>query len=447
MSRDDSSLSHSEAFNKKILPWLICFIGAVFYCYEFFLRVAPNTMAIDMMAFYKIGAREFGLLTAFYMYSYTPMQIIVGLLMDHYGPRRLLSLSILCCVSGCYLISVFSELYLGKLGFFMMGFGSAFAFVGVLKLAVNWLPPNKLSLVSGITTTLGLLGGIFAETILDGFLSIVSWREAWYYAGLLGLVIFVITVSVVRDHPTKKLPKVEDMPNVSWRNLFYDLVDILKNYKFILNGLIGAILFLPISVFANTWANIFFQQAGNLSHQVVASYLVPAVFFGMAIGGPIVGIISEYIGRRKIIYQISIIVSALLFTTIIFNPTLPVQTLGILLFSLGLFCSGQILVFVIGIELSVKEASGTASACTNFIVMLGPFLFIPLIGWLIEYDWDGTLQNGAPLYSQINYLNAMLVMPACYIVAFIASLLLPDTHPKAQARALANQEKLITLTE
>lgn len=445
MNLEQDHFYSRPTYLQKVLPWLVCLTGALFYCYEFFLRVAPNTMAADIMNFYKIGAGEFGLLTAFYAYAYTPMQIIVGLLMDHYGPRKLLSLSILCCVAGCYLISSYSALSLGKAGFFLMGFGSAFAFVGVLKLAVNWLPPDKLGLVAGVTTTLGLLGGIFAETILDFILSATTWRIAWFYAGISGIIIFVINLLFVRDHPKEHLQNVEDIPNASWKDLFFDLTDILQNYKFIMNGLIGCILLLPISVFATTWANLFFSQAANISHLIISSYLVPAVFLGMAIGGPIAGVLSEVIGRRKIIYQVSIIVSAILFTVVLCFPTMPVKIITALLFTLGVFTGGQVLVFVIGIELSAREAAGTATACTNFLVMLGPLFFLPFIGWLLDYQWDGVLLNDVPFYSKISYQKALISLPLCYVVAYIFTFFLHDTHPMARARELASKEKLLEL--
>lgn len=83
MNLEQLTVNQKQTFFRTILPWLVCLVGAIFYCYEFFLRVAPNTMAQSIMSFYKIGAGEFGLLTAFYAYAYTPMQIIVGILLDH----------------------------------------------------------------------------------------------------------------------------------------------------------------------------------------------------------------------------------------------------------------------------------------------------------------------------------------------------------------------------
>ncbi len=446
--RDNFSNSHAEHFNASVysttvLPWFICSLGVLFYCYEFFLRVAPSVMTSDIMRFYNIGAADFAILSAFYSYAYVPMQIVVGLLMDHYGPRKLLCMSILCCVIGCFVLSAFEVLSLGKLGFFVIGFGSSFAFVGVLKLAVNWLPPNNLSLVSGLTTTVGLLGAVFAQKVLPDLLDVMEWRETWLYAGFVGIAVFIITILSVRDHPKKKLVDVAVIPEASWKALLYDLKTMIKNYRFIINGLIGCTLYLPVGIFAGLWAIPFFESAG-ISHKA-ASGLAPAVFVGMALGGPIASLLSEHFGRRKVFYQASLVLSLILFLIIIFSPQLPEYLLLVLLFSLGLISGAQILVFVVGIELSIKEAAGTATAATNFLVMLSMMIISPMIGSLLEYTWSGTIANNAPIYSLQSYQIALLSLPACYVVALLLSYLLPETHPKALARKLANEEELLVV--
>ena len=57
------------------------------------------------MLTYHINAAALGNLIAFYYYIYTPMQLPVGMLMDVYGPRRLLTLAGLCCAVGTYLFA------------------------------------------------------------------------------------------------------------------------------------------------------------------------------------------------------------------------------------------------------------------------------------------------------------------------------------------------------
>ena len=76
-----------------VIPWLICMIGALFYSYEYFLRITPSVMEPALRQHFSLSAMGFGVFSSFYYYSYVPMQLPVGVLMDRWGPRRLLTVS------------------------------------------------------------------------------------------------------------------------------------------------------------------------------------------------------------------------------------------------------------------------------------------------------------------------------------------------------------------
>ena len=80
-----------------IFPWTICLLAALFYCYDFLLRVTPSVMVHPLMAEYGVNATEIGLLSAFYYYAYTPLQLPSGAVTDKYNPRWVLSLSAPTC--------------------------------------------------------------------------------------------------------------------------------------------------------------------------------------------------------------------------------------------------------------------------------------------------------------------------------------------------------------
>ena len=128
-----------------IFPWIVCGLGALFYTYEYLLRISPSVMSSELMAAYGITAGAFGNLMAIYYYAYTPMQLPVGMLMDRYGPRRILTAACAACAVGSYLFASSGHLSVAGVGRFLVGFGSAFAFVGVLKLATIWLPKERFA--------------------------------------------------------------------------------------------------------------------------------------------------------------------------------------------------------------------------------------------------------------------------------------------------------------
>src|ERR1044072_4329198 len=117
---------------------LVCAVGAFFYCYEFVLRIIPGALQSELSAaFGHISATTFGQLSAFYYFAYSPMQLPVGMLMDRYGPHKLLTFACLCCTIGSWMFTDVSSMLIAGCGRFLVGFGSAFAFVGVLSLALG----------------------------------------------------------------------------------------------------------------------------------------------------------------------------------------------------------------------------------------------------------------------------------------------------------------------
>ena len=182
-----------------VMPWLVCGLGALYYCYEYFLRISPSVMMHDLMSVYHLTGAEVGSLSAFYYHAYVPMQILVGLLMDRYGPRRLLAMASLFCASGTYLFVGSRSLAIAELGRFFVGFGSAFAFVGALKLATIWLPSNRFALISGIITSLGMFGAMLGDVALRSLVDNFGWKTTTYFSAIIGVFLAIAIWMVVRD--------------------------------------------------------------------------------------------------------------------------------------------------------------------------------------------------------------------------------------------------------
>jgi len=88
ISRELNMQNSPRTIRFELLPWLICGIAALFYCYAYFLRAFPSVMSSDIIDHFHMTAGDFGNLTAFYYYAYTPMQLPVGLILDRYGARK-----------------------------------------------------------------------------------------------------------------------------------------------------------------------------------------------------------------------------------------------------------------------------------------------------------------------------------------------------------------------
>lgn len=409
------------------LPWLVCGLGALFYAYEYFLRIAPSVMMNDLMRTYGMNAEKFALLSAFYYYAYTPMQLPVGVLMDRYGPRRLLTFACLICVVGAY-IFVGTETYaLAGFGRFLVGFGSAFAFVGVLKLATIWLPPERFALIAGLTSALGTIGAMVGDILLTKLVHQVGWRSTTLLFAIVGLVLAFLILLVIRDNTPdaidfdNRTSKVEEHESISMA--IFNMLKVLLNPQIWITGTIGCLLYLPTTAFAELWGIPYLQTAYGFSEDLSAM-ANSAIFLGFTVGGPIVGFLSDKLRNRRLPLILGGVLGALDIATIIYVPDLsPLLVIG-LLFGLGMAYSVQVIVFAVGREISPEAASGSALAITNMFVMIGGILATPIIGKLLDLRWNGLIVNNVHMYSAEDYKFALMILPlgmllGAFLVSFI----------------------------
>jgi MFS family permease len=419
-----------------IISWLICGLGALYYAYEYLLRITPSVMEHALRGHFDLSATGFGVLSACYSYAYVPMQLPVGLLMDRYGPRRLLFLACAICVVGTWMFANTTLLSVAGIGRFLVGFGSAFAFVGVLKLATLWLPEDKLGVVAGIASGLGTLGAIIGDNTLGRMVEHWGWQDTVNGTAWFGIILLVVMWFGIHD---KKRHLAENGGTIdTFRRAFLDLRVIAGNSQIWINGLFGCLVYLPTTVFAELWGIPYLRYAHHLTPQQ-AEIANSLLFFGFMLGAPLMGYVSDHLRRRKLPMFIGAMCAAVVMMAILYFPGLSIIQLNCLMFILGVSYSVQALVFAVGRELSPNEAAGTAIAMTNMLVMIGAIFVQPLVGHLLDWSHEhqqlihninpALITPGAwELYSSLDYQLALSVLPIGILIAAFLSLFLKETY-------------------
>ncbi len=423
-----------------VVAWLICGIGALFYSYEYFLRITPSVMEPALREHFSLSAMGFGIFSSFYYYSYVPMQLPVGVLMDRWGPRRLLTLACAVSVLGTWFFAATDMVSLAASGRFLTGFGSAFAFVGVLKLATIWLPEDRLALVAGLATALGTIGAMIGDNLLGAMVEQIGWKDAVNLTAIFGLGLLAVMWFGIHD---KKQDLDADGGTVnSFQKIWTDFKLILGNRQIWINGAFGCLIYLPTTVFAELWGIPYLSHAHGLNF-ASAEFANSILFMGCTFGAPFWGYLSDRMKQRKLPMRIGAFGAAIVMTGILYLPGSTGKILYAMMFVLGFLYSAQAIVFAVGRELSPKEAGGTAIAMTNMFVMFGAIFLQPLVGrildWCVLKRYEGKLALNAlssdevrALYTAADYQLAMAVIPIGIFIAATLTFFLKETHAHAE---------------
>lgn len=406
-------------------PWLVWGLAAGFFFLDYFARVAPAVMTDQLMHDFHIMGLAFGMLSASFLCAYIPMQMPVGMLADRYNSRWLLTVNVLVCVLGCAVFATAHGLYAAMFGRFLLGFGASFAFVTALKLATIWFPAHRFGLLAGLTQALGMLGASISQAPMAYSVGKIGWRPTmWIITGLLFLLAIAIAL-LVRDRSdthTHHAHKLETSKAV-----LVGLGQVLKNPQTWWNALFVGLLYAPTEIIGESWGVKFFRQTHSLSNEV-AAIATGLVFFGWAFGGPIVGWISDYIKRRKVIMILSAFFSFVFISIALFVPDLPLPILFSVLFLYGVANTGVATSYAVAAEINSHQLAGTSMAFANMASVLVGVGFQPFIGWLLDKSWNGVLVDAVPIYSAHDFRMVMIALPVCLLVATLVAFRVRETH-------------------
>lgn len=404
-----------------IYPWLVWSISAAFFFVMYTARVAPSIIQDQLMFDFHIRASDFGALEGYFYIAYLMMQLPVGGLVDRLGAHRLVMFATTLFAIACFMFASTEQLYMVKIARFIMGFAGSFAFICTFKLAMLWFPPSMLGLLAGLTQCSGMLGAGFGQGPLSYVATFFGWRGLLFSIGVMMLLLAISSMLLMRAPPKDK-----QMPPENWAELWEGLLQVLKNPQSWLNALFAGFIFMPTLAFGEAWGTPYLVQVKGLSiHE--AGIADSLLFAGWVIGGVLVGSISDQIQRRKPLFYISALFSALFLFLVIFMEHISFHLCCTLLFLYGLFNTGLITCYAVSGEINHPKVSGVSVSFCNFLSVFIGALWIPVIGYLFDF-YGSKVINGVHIYPKEAYQQVFMSFPFLLIFSAVIALFIHETH-------------------
>ena len=365
---------------------------------------------------FEVNALGVSAIVGMFYYGYSPFSLVAGTSIDRFGAKRIIPIGAAVVGIGALLFGT-GNVALANIGRFLQGAGGAFALIGAVYLITKNFPASVAASFIGVTQMFGMAGGSAGQFLVGPIIKNgISWDRFWIYAGCLGLVISGVLLIL--------LPKETPEPTTSgaFATLLRSLGRVFRNPQSILCGLISGLLFIPTTILGMTWGVRFLQEARGREFEAAVT-LAATVPLGWMIGCPLLGFISDRLGRRKpVIFGGTIMLLAVATWVLFGNPEiLRGHTVGILM---GIASGAAMLPYSVIKEANPPELGGTATGVVNFLNFTFSALLGPVFGSRLVEMPQGDI-NLALAHYQAGFKPLLYGIIAALILTFF----LKETGP------------------
>ena len=401
----------SKTSKMAIWAWLLV---VLYYFYQYVLRSAPSVMIPQLSEAFGLNALGVASIVGLFYYGYSPFSLITGASLDRLGLRKVIPLGAVAVGAGAILFAT-GDHTLAGIGRLLQGAGGAVPLIGAVYIVSKYFPAAKAATLIGATQMFGMAGGFAGQfavgpVIGSGF----PWQQFWIIMGITGIFLGIILWVFLPEETT------DEMPEKTLKSTLDAFKFVITNPQSLLCGFIAALIFIPTTIFDMVWGVRFIQDGYGFDYGE-AVLRASAVPFGWIIGCPLLGYVSDRIGRRKPVIIGGTAVLLLCLAGALYGRVgvLPPYSIALLI---GIASGAGMLPYTVIKESNPPQLSGTATGVANFINFTFSAMMGQIFGWLLL-----TVSHGSGKLIITDYRMTFGPLLFGLIVAIIMTLFLQET--------------------
>ncbi|WP_347252082.1 MFS transporter [Legionella sp.] len=387
----------------RVAAWAIWIIASLFYAYQYILRVMPNIMLDNFIQQFHIDTTVFGQFSGVYYLGYSLMHLPIGIMLDRFGPKKVMSSCIFLTVIGLLPI-LFAERWMyPMIGRALIGMGSSAAILGTFKIIRMAFKEQQFTRMLSFSVTIGLIGAIYGGGPVSYLCTHLGYKTVVEIFAFFGILLAALTYFIV--------PEIEK--DIQPHSIMADIKRVLTNRQVIALCLLSGLMVGPLEGFADVWGSAFIKRVYGFD-PTLASYLPSMIFIGMCFGAPVLSFIAE-----KTNNYLGVIIGAGIAMMLVFLALISKQftanTMALSFILVGVCSAYQILAIYKASTYLPEQVAGITTAIANMIIMSFGYAFHTSIGFLI-HTFGGSGVSSAFIYG----LSVIPLTLAIAVIGFFA---------------------------
>ncbi len=202
--------------NNKWVRFTLIFIGAMFYFFANFQRIAIPGAVFDVLQHeLRVSAPYITAFGAIFMYIYAFSQLVNGVLVDRYGGLRVMMAGGVVLALGCLLFPATSNLALMYFSRALVGLGGSMFYLSLIRELRECFSDKNFGIAISVMLCIGYSGGIVANAPFVFAMKYLAWREILFIlAGVVvaALLIFILLSAKIKFPEINKNVKLRILP-------------------------------------------------------------------------------------------------------------------------------------------------------------------------------------------------------------------------------------------
>lgn len=402
--------SHSNTGGPE--AWTIWVLATVFVVWLFAIQTGHGIVSPDIQRDANLTISQVAVAASVYTWVFAVFQFFSGALLDRYGARPLLAISVGLVTVGAFLYAGTVNVGTLMLAEVVLAVGASFGFVGAGYIGGKWFVAARYGLMFALVETCASVGSAISQPGISWLLNVVSWQQLLAGFGAFGVLLTVGFIVIVRNpvHAAGAIAGTQSLRPGA--NLLAEILSRLGTCV-ANSGVVWSALFAGASFGTMLAVGVLWGPRVQQSHGVspgVAATLTAAAWLGLAVGAPLVNVLSNHFHSRRWPALIGLILQAAAVTVFIYGPTGGAASV-VVMFGFGLFAGTHMLGFTIAGESVSPTLIGSASAIVNGCCFIVGGLLVAIPSYLLPE---------APTLADFRY--ALWIMPLTLLLGALCTL-------------------------